>query len=303
MRGFDNFPNCTLPGESGTRAIARATVFFLNELRMYQTFFGLREMPFNITPNPDFLFRSPTHEEALQHLRYGVNEKKGFIVLTGEVGCGKTTLSRALLSELDAETYDTALVLNTRLSETQLVKTILKELGVESKARSKSDLIDVLYATLLERIQQGRQIIVLIDEAQNLPVDVLEQVRLLSNLEADDQKLMQIILIGQPELDARLKEKSLRQLRQRILVYYRLRPLDLEETRRYIQHRLDQSGASGEPIITPRAIRLVHKRSGGIPRLINNLCDKAFLAAFVRERDLVRPREVRRAYREMKEFL
>ncbi len=260
-------------------------------------------MPFNITPNPDFLFRSPTHEEALQHLRYGINEKKGFIVLTGEVGCGKTTLSRALLAELDAETYDTALILNTRLSETQLVKSILNELGIESKARSKSDLIDILYASLLERIQQGRQIIVLIDEAQNLPFEVLEQVRLLSNLEADDQKLMQIILMGQPELDARLKEKNLRQLRQRILVYYRLRPLDRKETERYIIHRLNRSGASGEPLLTPRAIRLIHKRSGGIPRLINNLCDKAFLAAFVREREQVGAREVRRAFREIKEFL
>lgn len=259
-------------------------------------------MPFNITPNPDFLFRSPTHEEALQHLRYGIFEKKGFIVLTGEVGCGKTTLSRSLLAELDPAVFDTALLLNTRLSETQLVKAILNELGIETRARSKSDLVDTLHHSLLERIRLGRQIVVLVDEAQNLAFEVLEQVRLLSNLEADDQKLMQIILIGQPELDAKLREKRLRQLRQRILVYYRLRPLSREETGRYIEHRLTLAGASGEPLITPRAIKVVHRRSKGIPRLVNNLCDKALLAAFVREKERVGPREVRRAARELEDF-
>lgn len=290
-------------GNLGGCLLARQWLFHLNARRMYQSYFGLREMPFNITPNPDFLFRSPTHEEALQHLRYGIQEKKGFIVLTGEVGCGKTTLSRALLSELDGGTFETALILNTRLSETQLVRAILNELGVETRARSKSDLIDILYETLLRKIGEGRQIVVLIDEAQNLPFEVLEQVRLLSNLEADDQKLMQIVLIGQPELDARLREKRLRQLRQRILVYYRLRQLDRVETQRYIEHRLSLAGAGGESLITPRAIRQIHRRSRGIPRLINNLCDKAFLAAFVAEKDQVGVREVRRAYRELKEFL
>jgi len=260
-------------------------------------------MPFNITPNPEFLFRSPTHEEALQHLRYGILEKKGFIVLTGEVGCGKTTLSRSILAELDSETFDTALILNTRLSETQLVKAVVSELGIETKARSKTDLIDILYASLLERISAGRQIVVIIDEAQNLPFEVLEQIRLLSNLEADDQKLMQIVLIGQPELDVKLQEDRLRQLRQRILVYYKLRALTRKETARYIEHRLTLAGASGEPLFTPRAVKQIHRRSRGIPRLINNLCDKALLASFVREKDRVTYWDVRKAHRELKEFL
>ena len=177
------------------------------------------------------------------------SDKLSSLILWGSPGCGKTTLSRSILSELDEDVYDTALLLNTRLSETQLVKAILNELGIESKARSKSDLIDALYQSLLQRIQAGRQIIVIIDEAQNLPFEVLEQVRLLSNLEADDQKLMQIVLIGQPELDEKLQERRLRQLRQRILVYYKLRSLTRQETMRYIEHRLTLAGASGESLL------------------------------------------------------
>jgi len=283
--------------------LARTLPILLNAEGMYQNYFGLREMPFNITPNPDFLFRSPTHEDALQHLRYGILEKKGFIVLTGEVGCGKTTLCRTILSELSPDQFDTALILNTRLSETQLIRAIVTELGVETKARSKLELIDILYQHLLERIHQGRQIVVFIDEAQNLPFEVLEQVRLLSNLEADDQKLMQIVLIGQPELDGKLREKRLRQLRQRILVYYKLKSLSCEETARYIDHRLLLAGAGGEPLLTPWAIRKIHRKSHGIPRLINNICDKAFLAAFVRGKERVTTRDVRRAIRELDDFL
>lgn len=271
---------------------------------MYQNHFGLKELPFNITPDPRYLFRSPTHEEALQHMRYGIREKKGFIVLTGEVGCGKTTLSRALLSELDANpNYQTALLINTQITETQLIRSILSELGYEPRKRSKGEMLEALNYILLEKISQNKNIVLFIDEAQNLSFEVLEQVRLLSNLEAEDQKLMQIVLMGQPELDAKLEERRLRQLRQRILVYYHLRPLNRQETGRYIEYRLTQAGAAGEFILTPSAIRLIHRKARGIPRLINNLCDKSMLSAYVRESDLVERKDVRRAAKEMKNML
>jgi len=250
---------------------------------MYQDYFGFSEMPFHVTPNPRFLFLSPTHEEALQHLRYGIEDKKGFIVLTGEVGCGKTTLCRKLLEELEAnEMCDTALLLNPRISETQLLKGIMKELGEESKVRSKSDLLDKMNDVLLERIDQGREIVLIIDEAQNLSFEVMEMLRMLSNLETYDQKLLQIILMGQPELTLKLKEDRLRQLRQRVLVHYDLQPLKAAEVHLYILHRLRLAGSNGQPQFTPRAVKKIAKGSLGIPRMINNLCDKALLASFIR---------------------
>ncbi len=250
---------------------------------MYQDYFGFSEMPFHVTPNPRFLFLSPTHEEALQHLRYGIEDKKGFIVLTGEVGCGKTTLCRKLLEELEAnEKCDTALLLNPRISETQLLRGIMKELGEESKARSGSDLLDKMNDILLERIHQGREIVLIIDEAQNLSFEVMEMLRMLSNLETYDQKLLQIILMGQPELNVKLKEERLRQLRQRVLVHYDLQPLNAAEVQLYILHRLSLAGSNGRPQFTPRAIKKIAKGSLGIPRMINNLCDKALLSSFIR---------------------
>ncbi|MGJ3241418.1 MAG: ExeA family protein [Opitutales bacterium] len=267
---------------------------------MYQEFYGFREMPFNITPNPRFLFLSPTHQEALQHLRYGIEQKKGFIVLTGEVGCGKTTLCRKLLSELDADSIDTALVVNPRLSETQLLKAIMTELGEETKARSKNDLVNAISSVLLERISAGREIVLIIDEAQNLSFEVMEQLRLLSNLETDDQKLLQIILMGQPELKTKLQEERLRQLRQRVLVYYDLLPLNREQANQYIQHRLALAGGMGRPTFTPRSLKSLHKASQGIPRLINSLADKALLSAFIRRADTVTWWDVRRAVKDLK---
>lgn len=269
---------------------------------MYLQFYGFREMPFNITPNPTFLYNSPTHEEALQHLRYGIREKKGFMVLTGEVGCGKTTLCRLLLDEMDPAIYETVLVLNTRISETQLIRLILQEMGEDRKTRSRADLLALLNELLLERIALGKQILLFIDEAQNLSFEVLEQIRLLSNFEAEDQKLLQIILIGQPELDAKLREERLRQLRQRVLVYYRLRPLTPNETVQYMDFRLQRAGGPGVAVFSAAAARLVHRCARGIPRLINNLADKALLAAFVRNSPRVTWWDVRRAFREMKEL-
>src|SRR5476651_1914545 len=192
---------------------------------MYQSFYGFKELPFNITPDPRFLYLSPTHQEALQHLKYGVREKKGFIVLVGEVGCGKTTLCRRFLNDLDPPHFDTALILNPRITDTQMLKAILTELGETKLSRSQNDLVAQVNRVLLERIEKGRDIVLIIDEAQNLKVDVLEQIRLLSNLETDKQKLLQTVLIGQPELKEILAREELRQLRQRILVHYELNAL------------------------------------------------------------------------------
>ncbi len=267
---------------------------------MYQDYFGFSEMPFHVTPNPRFLFLSPTHQEALQHLRYGIENKKGFIVLTGEVGCGKTTLCRQLLEELEAnERYETALLLNPRISETQLLRGIMKELGEESKAQLKNDLLDALNDILLERIQQGQEIVLIIDEAQNLSFEVMEMLRLLSNLETYDQKLLQIVLMGQPELKARLKEKRLRQFRQRVLVHYNLKTLKKSEVQLYIMHRLSMAGSNGHPPFTQRAISKIAQSSRGIPRIINNICDKALLASFIRNGINVNWWDVRKALQDI----
>ena len=269
---------------------------------MYQSYYGFTEMPFHITPDPKFLYLSATHQEALQHLKYGVQEKKGFIVLIGEVGCGKTTLCRKFLGDLDSNHYDTALVLNPRVTETQMLKAILTELGEHNLARSKNDLVAQMNQVLLDRIAKGREIVLIIDEAQNLSFEVFEQVRLLSNLETDKQKLLQIVLMGQTELKDRLAAEELRQLRQRILVHYELRPFLREEMDRYIHHRLTVSGSMGRPHFTSWALRHLFQASRGIPRVINNLCDKSILSAFIRESDEVNYWDARRAAKDLEKL-
>jgi general secretion pathway protein A len=220
--------------------------------------------------------------------------------LVGEVGCGKTTLCRRFLNELDPTHYDTALILNPRVTETQMLKAILTELGETKLARSQNDLVAQMNRVLLDRIEKGRDIVLIIDEAQNLSNNVLEQIRLLSNLETDKQKLLQIVLMGQPELKVVLAQEELRQLRQRILVHYELHPLAATDIGHYIQHRLSLAGGSGRPGFTTWAMRALHRGSGGIPRVLNNLCDKAMLSAFIRESDEVNYWDVRRAVRDMK---
>jgi len=269
---------------------------------MYTEYYGLKEFPFNITPDPHFLFLSPVHQEAIQHLRYGIAEKKGFIVLTGEVGCGKTTLCRYLLEEIDDKPIETALIMNPMVSETQLLQAILRELGVEQVKRTRQECLEQLNALLLEMNDQGKDIVLMIDESQNMTFEALEHLRLLSNLETNTQKLLQIILIGQPELKEKLQHKSLRQLRQRILVHYDLRPLTREEMEQYIRYRLIMAGANGRPEFTKAAMKKVFKHSRGIPRLVNNLCDKSILSAYTKTRDIITWWDVRRAAKEMKKL-
>ena len=265
---------------------------------MYNEFYGFREAPFNITPDPRFLFFSDKHREAFNHVLFGIRERKGFIQITGEVGAGKTTVCRAILTEL-GPAYRTALVLNPMLTATQLMRTILLELGLEARRVDRTAYLDVLNRYLLEQAAAGHDVVLIIDEAQDLETELLEQVRLLSNLETDQRKLLQIVLIGQPELREKLNQKSLRQLRQRITVRYHLSPLDRFETERYIAHRLRVAGADGRPRFSSWAIRRVQRYSGGVPRLINAVCDKALLYGYVNGTYALDARAIGQAIREL----
>jgi len=251
---------------------------------MYLSFFGLNEKPFAITPDPRYLYLSERHAEALAHLLYGINESGGFIQLTGEVGTGKTTVVRTLLSRVPHHA-DVAVILNPRITPIEFLLTICEELGLaiaEADRDSAKQLVDALNRRLLAAHAEGRRVIVIVDEAQNLSAEVLEQVRLLTNLETPTQKLLQIILIGQPELRELLDRTELRQLAQRITGRYHLEPLSREETQGYVRHRLRVAGAAGE-IFTPGALSEVHRVSTGIPRVINVTCDRALLGAYTQE--------------------
>jgi general secretion pathway protein A len=267
---------------------------------MYLDFYRLREPPFSLTPDPRFLFLSERHREALEHLLYGVRERKGFVQLTGEVGSGKTTICRAALERLGPE-YRTALILNPVLSSAQLLRTILVELGIDPAGRTDRALyLEQLNAFLFAQVPLGRDVVLFIDEAQDLSPELLEQIRLLSNLETDRQKLLQIVLLGQPELLAMLDRAGLRQLRQRIVVRYHLEPLTRDETALYVEWRLQVAGAAnGRPAFSPRALRRIHRYARGVPRRINAVCDTALLAGYVEGADVVGPEHVRRAVREL----
>jgi general secretion pathway protein A len=267
---------------------------------MYTSFFGLGEKPFAITPDPRYLFMSERHAEALAHLLYGINEAGGFIQLTGEVGTGKTTVVRSLLERMPGHA-DVAVILNPQLTPLQFVLTICEELGIfvrDEDTSSIKDLVDILNKRLLEAHAKGRRVVVIVDEAQNLTPETLEQVRLLTNLETASQKLLQIILIGQPELREVLARVELRQLAQRITGRYHLVPLSKSETESYVNHRLRVAGANGE-IFSSAALREIHRLSGGVPRIINVICDRALLGAFTQEQHRIGPSLVRLAASEV----
>ena len=268
---------------------------------MYREYYRLREDPFNITPDPRFLFLTSQHREAHNHLLYGIRERKGFICLTGEVGSGKTTLCRALMNELGPR-YHTALILNPLLSNTQLMLAILEEFGMPAQAQDdRLGYIRLLNRFLLQVNSAGDDAVLIIDEAQALPARGMEMIRLLGNLETERQKLLQIVLVGQPELRDLLRRDSLRQLRQRITVRYHLQRMSERETGEYLHHRLRIAGGVDWPCFDTRAVREIHRFSGGTPRLINAIGDKALLAGYVYHTGLINRKLVRLAARELRE--
>jgi len=250
---------------------------------MYLDFFGFREKPFTLTPNPRFVFLSKNHREAFAHLLYGIDNRAGFIALTGEVGTGKTTVLRALLSQLDADHHRTALIFNPSLAPPELLQNINREFGISTSPSNTSSLLDNLNQFLLRENAEGRTVVLVIDEAQNLRGSVLEQIRLISNLETEREKLIQIVLSGQPELAQFLERKEMRQLSQRITVRYHLQPMDFQDTVDYINHRLEVAGGRGGVIFSQAALKRIYRYSGGLPRLINVACDRSLLAGYTRD--------------------
>jgi general secretion pathway protein A len=255
---------------------------------MYEDYYALTEKPFSLTPDPKYLYRSQSHANAFELLQYAIRRREGFVVVTGDIGTGKTTLCRALLEQIDRNTFS-ALVLNPFLSEEDLLKRILQDFGVISRDEAKAgrlsgvtkqELIDALQDFLLGLIPLKASAVLIIDEAQNLPLGVLEQIRILSNLETDKEKLLQIILVGQLNLQTLLRSPELRQLDQRVSIRYELEPLDAEGVAAYVAHRLTIAGGSASVAFTARALARVHRLSKGIPRLVNLICDRALLAGF-----------------------
>jgi general secretion pathway protein A len=265
---------------------------------MYLDHYGLKEKPFSITPNPRFIYLSKNHKEVFAHLLYGVRDQAGFIVVTGEVGTGKTTVLRTLLGELQEAQYCLAFIFNPSVSALDLLRNINREFGIDAEGSNNSDLIRVLNDFLLQMRGEGRTVVLVIDEAQNLEPSVLEQIRLLSNLETDTDKLIQIILVGQPELNQVLQRDDLRQLNQRITVRYHLQPMDFGDTCDYIAHRLRIAGGTTQKVFTDGALKKIFSFSRGYPRLINILADRALLVGFAEGCREVNVRMVRTAIKE-----
>ena len=266
---------------------------------MYMEYYKLTESPFNVTPDPKFLYMTDQHRTALNHLLYGIRQGKGFVLLTGEVGTGKTTLCRKLLASLK-ENFRTALILNPMLSETQLLRSIVHEFGIEASCRDRFTAMAVLNSFLLHLNTAGGEAALIIDEAQDMSVGLLEMTRLLSNLETDSHKLLQIVLVGQPELRLKLRSPALRQLDQRIAIRYHLRPMSRSETGGYIRHRLDVVGGT-KLSFDEEAVNEIYRHSGGTPRVVNTIGDRALLAGYVRETSLIDKSVIESAIHEMRE--
>ncbi|MEN6320623.1 MAG: AAA family ATPase [Syntrophaceae bacterium] len=248
---------------------------------MYRNFYGFSEKPFSMTPDPDFLYISKNHKEAFAHLFYGIRNKAGFIELIGEVGSGKTTVVRTLLNQLEKDHYRTALIFNPCLSALELLQNINREYGVPFDGLSNSELINSLNEFLLQENAAGRTVVLVVDEAQNLEPAVLEQIRLISNLETEKEKLIQILLVGQPELEEILNKQEMRQLSQRITVHYHLKPMDYADTVAYIDHRLEAARGNGKIVFSPAALKKIFRYSNGLPRLINIACERSLLAGYM----------------------
>ncbi len=266
---------------------------------MYQEFFGFKEKPFTITPNPRFIYLSKNHKEVFAHLLYGVKDHCGFIVLTGEVGTGKTTVLRTLLGEFDDASYRLAFIFNPCMSSLDLLRSINREYGIESSSTSHSDLLHALNEFLLQQRAEGRTVVLVIDEAQNLDTQVLEQIRLLSNLETDTDKLIQILLVGQPELGNLLARNDLRQLNQRVTVRYHLDTMDYQDTCEYVNHRLRVAGGTQLQVFPQRSLKKIYRFSDGLPRLINVLCDRALLVGYAEGCREISPRMLSTAIGEL----
>jgi general secretion pathway protein A len=267
---------------------------------MYLNFYGFKEKPFNLTPDPRFVFFSRIHKEAFAHLFYGIENRVGFMALIGEVGSGKTTVLRTVLSRLDSDQYRTALILNPCFSGRELLQNINREFGLPISASSASNLLVDLNAFLIQENAAQRKVVLVIDEAQNLKPSVLEQIRLISNLETDREKLIQIVLAGQPEFEKILKKKEMRQLTQRITVQYYLKLMDFQDTIDYIDHRITIAGGKGKVIFSQGALKRIYKYSKGLPRLINVVCDRTLLAGYTRDTKKINSRIVAAGIKDIK---
>ena len=254
---------------------------------MYKEFFGLRANPFNVNPDPRYLYLTRHTEEALACLTYGIQSRKGFVLLTGEVGTGKTTLINKLLEWLRLQQVSTAFIFNSRLDTTQFLDFMMADFAIPCDSKSKSQVLQRLYNWLLDRYRAGETAVLIVDEAQNLSDEVLEEIRMLTNLETFTEKLLQIVLVGQPELEQRLKQPQLRQLRQRLTLRAKTHPFNLDETKLYINQRLRIAGSNGDSIFDPEAVAALFRYSLGVPRVINLLCEHCLVSAFVDQKKTV----------------